>query len=393
MHWSMNAAAFKDALKVTSYLHVSDDVLLTAEKGKEGGVLILESADNGSYLRMRVPAKVIAPGKTSLSRKYLNGLRLGETMECKLQGPTFGYRSGRLQGTTSSTQDGFKIEGMRPAKAMEPDVTLDQEKWSSLLATTNFSAELADAGSLPLRVLIKDGHLVGYISENFRAALYRGKLPKDQRKQAVSFTVNPDLLRAVTAGLDNPVQLGVKKGVLCLQSSTMTAYLPLNQADNSDDVLAKVATIREEASKKKADKGFRIKAKATFDAAEFLKGLTTTGSTLLDTNSRDVRVRCDVSAKEIVLTVKASHGKASYTVPVTDGPSTTTRAVFSYRYLCGMLGLVGKTELTMSIFDGLALFDVSDQSVTLLMATVQQDDTSDEDEKPSGKQRTKTDGR
>lgn len=386
MHWNMTTASLKDALKLCGYLHpAEEDVLLTLlpKEGKSEPLLRLESADGSSYLRFDTAVKVLKPGKISLNRKLLTQLRLGENVEFQLDGAMLRYKSGRLSGQLPSSQEGFKMETLRPAKEIKTDVVVDEDSLRTLLEVTRMSPALGAPDSLPLHVHIKDGHLVGYISEQFQACLYRGRLPKDQRKQNLTFTLRPSLLLSVTPAFSNPVELAVKNGTLVVKTLTMLAHLPLNQTDAANDVEAHVFTIREEMTKKGASKGFKRMAVFTVDQTEFLKGLSTAGSALHDAGAHGVPVRCELSSKEMVLTVRSNdNAKASYKLPIEGGPEKPVRVSLSFRYLTEMLGLVGKGNVTVHVLQGLVMIESSDGKNTVVLSTMQKDDSSD-DEKPA----------
>jgi hypothetical protein len=221
--------------------------------------------------------------------------------------------------------------------------------------------------SIPMRVEIKKGRLIGYLSEMYRACLFNAKV---DTKEEVSFLIQQDVFSAITQRLNTQVLFGVHKRTLQLKTPELTVYVPTHQQDDVDNINERVAEVKKNA--KSGKKGFGTKCTFTCKANDFLEAIGTVSSINIGQITPSVKLVCEVGTKDVTLTVAASHGKMKSTFTTSAGPKKSYKFGASSKYLAEMLGLLDKSEITVTIYEqSIIMIDTVDGKTCMVLSTAE----------------------
>jgi hypothetical protein len=403
MHANFRSDVLKDAISLaTNLVTGATEVLLTAKKvklvddsieekpkssKKEGkkekkadkiktdktkvpfsgnGALYVEAAEGNVYVNIAVPANILQEGELCVNVEYLKGLRLADNVEFKRDKNRMKFTSGRGGGMFDVQEDTAKLKGQRPLKTFEPEVPVPSSVLRRLVESTHIIPTLAAADVLPLKVKITDGKLIGYCSESYRACHFETSCPT---KKDLDVLLDPSTLSLLTRKLGATTMIGVKKGIFQLKTPTMTCYVPTVQKDDIEDIDQRVKALRKAIKKK--EEGAVAKANFNVSAELLTKALGNASSINVGAITPSVQVVCDISAKELKLTVAAAHGKMHDAVEIEDGPKKSVKVGLSSKYMSEMLGMLSRTSVRVSVFGEFVRIETPDHEATMLLATTE----------------------
>ena len=146
---------------------------------KKDGSVLMESANQGLYVKMKVKAEVEEAGKVVIDRAALSGLRLTDqktTLKHKDGSSDLGFRSGGLKGALKISQDFDAINSQRPAKIPPTNVEIESDLLRDGIRRVLFSSNDEEDPLLKLQVTFKGNRLILSTNDHYRAALFVASL-------------------------------------------------------------------------------------------------------------------------------------------------------------------------------------------------------------------------
>lgn len=403
LHVQVMSNDFKDALKLlTSLVTTTTDILFTAKKvklekveeetpakdkakvkGKKGkslddvkaedpktktafkgnGALYLEIAESGTYVKVTVPAQVLAEGTLCANAEYLKGLKFGNTVEMKQDKNRVKFLSGSAAGVFEVQQDVTKQEAQRPLQTFTPKVSIPPALITRLVERTSMVPTMQN-DTMPLRVFVKSGKIVAYCSEAYRACHFEAECASSKDFDAL---LSPEVLQVLAGHVRGVALMGVKEGIFQMRTSTLLCYSPTIQKDDIDDIDERINVIRKGVAKKKD--GFVPKAKFSVSASALAKALNNASSINVGALTPSVQIVCDIGPTEVKMSVIAAHGKMHDSLAITGGPKKNIKVGLSSKYMTEMLALMGASNIEMSVFSDFVTMVTANGEATMVLAT------------------------
>lgn len=346
MRFNIETKALKEGLRTIS-------ALFTNHKGNKGECLItaadnqvkLESAAEGAYLKLYIPATVFEEGFTVLGVKNLASLRPGRDVTFELRSSRLLFSSGALKGYLETTQNAQQFISSRPKSVIDTPVNIAHKELLNATRSVYFQPSLVSQ-VFGIRVqVVKEGPegnqrsiLQLSSSDSFRVALCTHTLKGDVPE--FDAYVHSQTLWNTVNRLNGPLQLGSNKKLLRIKAPNFDLYYPL------------IATKPMDCKQWVEKLGDTYHCKLDLDAYTMLQNINQASSVIGGAISHEVRLNCIIKPpNEMEILVKAPNGEAKSKVTLLSQVASPLTLKLSSRYTTELLGLLGQGKVEVRIWN------------------------------------------
>jgi len=331
---------------------------------KKDGSVTMESANQGLYVKLRLPAEVEEAGKVVIDRAALSNLRLTDaktTLKHKDASTDLGFRPGGLKGTLKISQDFDEINSQRPSKIPEITVKIESNMLREGIKRVLFSSNDEDDPLLKLQLSFQKNKMILTTNDHYRAAMFSAFL-EDEIEIAPIMIPAAFFFSVVSAiPADTHIHLGINDSVIRIKGEGLDVCHPVLQ----------------DASPVNMEKGIEA-IEAEPPNVEFLTSVAEAREAILGVGSiipsnTNIRMNLTVGGKKAVVKVESSIGKADCWFPVSDVKVNGDEPVkLSSHYMQEFLGLMGDGEIQVRVWDKPIIMRSQKHGTTLVMPQLNQ---------------------
>lgn len=337
MKISINSAEIKHATAAVNSLIEEHQILLYTDKQKD--CLIMEAGQNGVFLKQKIPATIFAEGELVINSSYLSSLKLSESLDLTATTPTtLKFKSGKLSGTLETHQASQVIKDQRPLVTIDTPIHISKDILAKAIHRTNFSSGLVQTQE-GLRVKI-DTHIALSTTDQYRVALYKEEMPL--KNEGIDFVIKPSTIALAVSKIKEPeVWIGLHKGTIKLASPTFEFYQPAIQTEPTDveewlkdldpnDQLGEIV----------------VDIKNLLNTIQEVTSICGSGSSV-----NDVRLKCKVTNKNMVIAVNTPHGNAETGLDLDESDISFQEFLLHNKYTLEMLSLIKEGTIKAAVYD------------------------------------------
>lgn len=199
----------------------------------------LESASNGLYCSVMIPADVQDPGAVVINRDVLAGFRFrGDRVKFQHDAgsTSLAFHAGEFRGKVQVSETLDDIEARRPLKLPELSIGIPTDVLKTAMKRLCFPTTKLDDGPLRMRIHVTKNTLTMSTNDSFRAAAHW----VDYEGDATGTLVVPALFFANCCAVidDDEIRLGFNERLIRVKGGGVDVFHPVLQGRAADVITA-----------------------------------------------------------------------------------------------------------------------------------------------------------
>jgi hypothetical protein len=331
---------------------------------KEDDTVVVESASQGLYVRVKLDASVEESGKVVVNRDYFSNLKLmGANAVIKYDDGQSDMRikSGSFDGTINASQESKDVEDQRPISTPKITASVPCDILRVGLKRLMFAVTTCDKHRfLKARIQVRGNKLVLSANDSYRAALFTAVL-ENEAEETLSLVLPASFISAVvsTIATGHVISFGVNDSMIRVVGGHVDVCHPVVEDEGVADIEAVVKGLN--TCEPVADCSFNVS-----QMRDAVVGASSVVPSSMGVDP-DIGLRIKESGQAVV-SVATTVGSANCKFEVSD-VTVTTEDTFnvSAKYLVEMLGMLGDGDAVARFWDGQIMLRSETLGVSLIL--------------------------
>lgn len=345
----------KDVAKksIAYILSVVNESTVLVSSNKEHQKVAFESASQGVYVRVNVPAVVESDGVVAIDGSQLSGIKFPVDVDIAATDGLLSFASGTLRGSIHVVPVGGQIKAQRPQGTPNSWVKIPKDQFLAAVNATVFSACMK--GSIDgVTLRVENSTLIMHAFDAVRASLYSHPLDQAGEHRAVLAT---NFFSAMKKIPGDDIELAFDPGSIRVRTPSAVMSYPTLQVETQDVYADTMELLQTPCSGE-----FTVSAKRFGDA------VSTVASVLRGSMDFDTRIDFKVTDTSMDIALSSEHGQMRDSVAL-EGPVKACAFTLSGKHIADMLALLNG-DIRVRYYGSTVLFVSNDGHATVVLATL-----------------------